>query len=180
MSWVRRHPFAAAIFGLIFLFFVLVAIVESEDEERGGVILGLVIIYVLLVAVYAFVAWLYGKIFGRSESQIPVPPMPSSAQQQFPQWDWATRSAMPPSAASQAPVPITCQQCGSTNPPGSVFCDQCGARLANGAAPPPGIGVPNFAPVPPPVGAVECPRCHTRLSPGVRFCTNCGLPRSSV
>jgi hypothetical protein len=188
MSWVRRHPFAAAIFGIIFLFFVFAAIVGGDDGERTDAILGLILIYLLLVGGYAFVAWLVRVIRGKPDHlpRLPVPPMPYGAQQQFPQWDWSARTAMP----------TPCRNCGASNPPGSAFCDQCGARLENVAppptpgyatpgdatpnfAPPPSAGPPNFAPMPPPVGAVECPRCHTRLSPQVRFCTNCGLPRNS-
>lgn len=181
MSWVRRHPFAATIFGLILLLFVLVATFGSEDEERWDVILGLAIIYLLLVGVYALVAWLFGLIFGRSKPKIPVSPMPYPAQQQYPQWDWAARTAMPSSVAPQAPVSVTCRQCGATNPPDAAFCDQCGARLT---IPVPPSFAPGAMPVAPPMptaeDAVECPRCRTKQSPRVRFCTNCGLPRSTV
>jgi ribosomal protein L40E len=174
MSWVRRHPFAAAIFAIIFVIFALAAIFADTDEEgtRTEAALGLVIIYVLIVGFYALIAWIVRKIRGGSESQpqYPVPPMPASAQQQFPQWDWSARAPMPSSAAPQAPVIIPCRQCGAANPPDAAFCDQCGARLTIPAAPP----------MPTAEDAVECPRCHTKQSPRVRYCTNCGLPRSSV
>jgi hypothetical protein len=173
MSWVRRHPFAAAIFAIILVIFALAAIfADTEDGTRTEAALGLVIIYVLIIGVYAILAWIVRKIRGGSESQpqIPVLQMPSSAQQQFPQWDWSARTAMASSAAPQAPVRITCRQCGAVNPPDAAFCDQCGARLT----------IPVAPPMPTAAEMIECPRCHTKLSPHVRFCTNCGLPRSSV
>ncbi len=319
MSWVRRHPFATAIFAIILVIFALSAIFGADEGEQTDAILGLIIVYVVLVGLYALAAWLYGKIFRREEPQVPVLPVSPVSQQPVPQSDWSARSAMPASAPPvPAPPPIitapslgdlltltpaqfeeltltvlvalgytdarrsggagdlgadvvcrdaqgrstivqckryapgstigtpdiqtfigmksvhhradrgifvttvsysqpavdlarqhgialiggndlllllhltgvpigapaarptvACGQCGATNPAGAEFCDQCGARLANVAAAPAGSGVPNSAPVPPPFDAVECPRCHTKLSPQVRFCTNCGLPRSS-
>jgi ribosomal protein L40E len=176
MSWFRRHPFATAVFAIIFAIFALAAIFGSDEEERTDAIFGLIIIYVLLVGVYALAAWLYGKIFGRSESQPTVPPIPPFPQQQFPQWEWSARTAMPSSAPPPAPVAITCRQCGATNPPDAAFCDQCGARLPVPALP---SAMPLSPPTPTAEDAIECPRCHTKQSSRVRFCTNCGLPRNS-
>ena len=175
MTWIRRHPVASAVFAALFVFFVFAAIVggnEDDDASRSDAILGLVLIYLIIVGLYALGVWIYGKLFGRSQrdASLPVntapppwtsqdafanrPPVP--AQRMFPQWDWS------------APATVTCGRCGAANPPSAAFCDQCGARLAV------------TAPVAPPTGAIQCPRCQTLLSPKVRFCTNCGLPRQSV
>jgi hypothetical protein len=180
MSWIRRHPVVTAVFAVIFVIFALAAIfaeIDPETEKRSDAILGLILIYLLLVGLYALAAWIYGKTFGRSKRDASMPSSPTAPpwttfeipgqrppvppQQMFPQWDWSAQTA------ATAPTAVTCWRCGAPNPPAAAFCDQCGARL-----------VPT-APVAPPTGAIQCPRCQTLLSPQVRYCTNCGLPRQA-
>ena len=54
----------------------------------------------------------------------------------------------------QEPVPLTCQVCGTVNPPGAVHCELCGAVVA-------------------PMG-VTCPTCGLLVPGGYLFCENCG------
>ncbi|MEA2512350.1 MAG: restriction system protein [Thermomicrobiales bacterium] len=123
MSWPRRHPIAAAVFGVVLIFFALAGIFSSpEDGERSDAIVGLALIYLGLVAVYAFAAWVWGKTFGRDRAEASAPATnagvpspgtpydvlahrtPASPQATFPQWDWSTATT-PSSPPSQAPAP---------------------------------------------------------------------------
>ena len=55
---------------------------------------------------------------------------------------------------------ITCNDCGTVNPPGSNFCNGCGARLA----------VPKN---------VICPSCQTPNAPALLYCDRCGTRLSA-
>jgi sec-independent protein translocase protein TatA len=63
--------------------------------------------------------------------------------------------AVPPVAASAAPsVSVTCQKCGTANPPSNSFCASCGASLEARSA--------------------TCQKCGTVNAPGNKFCSSCG------
>jgi hypothetical protein len=119
-NWVRRHPWATGLLGLVFVFFALSTIFADDRtaSERAGLAVGFVILYSPLLAVTLLITWLIDRHRRRAVAVSP-PPSPatgipdasvgtaSSSEAPSPSADFAAdEEAVPPPSEPAAAEPF--------------------------------------------------------------------------
>ncbi|GIW05091.1 MAG: hypothetical protein KatS3mg059_1711 [Thermomicrobiales bacterium] len=82
MGWIRRHPIASAILGLLLVLFIIAAV--SADDPLATA-LSLAVLYLLFVGVTLLLTWVWAKVRRSSEKSpgstgVPPSPAPGTSQ----------------------------------------------------------------------------------------------------